>query len=350
MSAFLTPTAADERAEALHKLVPAMRIENPWRSHGPVLRVVFFVLTALAVAAFFGFLALFRLPIRGCAFLTAAVAIGMAERMIRTHRFFGTGVESSLWLCGTFSSLFMFPSSGKVEALLAFAAAAALSGWRLRNAFCGVLATLLVVAYIAFKYHDDLLLVMGVSALIAVVAAIACSRTWQRPSTDRLVAALAVVIPVAGYAATVIQRAFGHDETVPRIAGILLVTALVFLAMGIVRRDRALLLAATLSLAMAAIELRDLVDWPAESKLIAAGVVVSGFALLIGRMLRDRSRGFVVTPMDVPGYAEAIQVAGVLAVAPHAAHGDQAHTGPELSDSAGATDKSFGGAGAGGGF
>ncbi len=350
MSVFPAPTVSEERAGALGRLLPGARGETPWRHRGIVLRVVFFVLVVIAVAALFGFLTILQIPIRGCALVTAASAIGTAEYLIRKHRFFGTGVESSLWLCGTFAFLFVFPSSGKVEALLAFAAAAAFSGWRLRNAFCGVLAALLVVAYIAGKGQDNAPRVMIATSLVAIAAGLALIRIWKRPSTERLFAALAVVMPVAGYVATIALHEFRTEaESISQIAAILVSAGVILLVIGIVRRDRALLLSAMLSFAMAAIEMRDFFAYTAESKLIGAGVVVAAIALLLSRILRNRTRGFVVTPIR-GRYDEAIQIAGVLAVAPHGTPAQHAHTGPELSDSATATDKSFGGAGSGGGF
>ena len=67
--------------------------------------------------------------------------------------------------------------------------------------------------------------------------------------------------------------------------------------------------------------------------------------------LRGKTRGLVVTVVATNPYDEAMQIGGILTVAPHgSAPAEHAHTGPVLDDSASATDKSFGGAGAGGGY
>ena len=145
------PSVAEERAQALRHLPVASVEPSPWRHNGLVLQIVFFVLVALAVAALFGLFYLLHLP-RGV--LTAAIAIGTAELLIRQLHFFSTGLESALWLCGTFAVIFGFPSTGAVEAILVFALAAALSGWRMRNAFFGIVAAVLVVAYVAAKWQS----------------------------------------------------------------------------------------------------------------------------------------------------------------------------------------------------
>ncbi len=339
------PSIAEERAEAVKRIVPSQP-ESGWKHNGLLLRIVFTVLAAIAVAAAFGFFALLTLP-KGI--LTALLAIGAAEWMIAEHRFFRTGLESSLWLCGTFAFIFGLPSKGKVEALLVFAAAAALSGWRMRNEFFGALAAILVVVYVAAKWEHTPILTISIAALLAIASAFALGRAWQRPSTDRLFAGLALAMPVAGFLATLFLRDFGPANI--RIAAILGVTAAILLATGIVWRDRILLISATLSIACAAIELRQLFHYPAEGKLIGAGIAVIAIAVTLERALRRRTRGLVVTTVATNPYDEAMQIGGILAVAPHgSAPADHAHTGPVLSDSASPTDKSFGGAGAGGDY
>jgi hypothetical protein len=342
------PSIADERAEALRAIVPSQP-ESPWKHNGLLLRIVFTVLAAIAVQAAFGFFALLMLP-KGI--LTALLAIGAAEWLIAKHRFFRTGVESSLWLCGTFAFILGLPSQGKVEAIIVFAAAAGLSGWRMRNEFFGVLAAILVVAYVAAKWDYAPILAMSAAALIAIASAFALRRVWQRPSNERLFAGLALAIPVAGYLSTVALRIFKPTFAMNlQVAAILGITAIVMLAAGIVWRDRVLLISATLSIACAAVELRQLFDYPAEEKLIGAGVAVIAIAVTLERVLRRNTRGLVVTLVATNPYDEAMQIGGILAVAPHgSAPADHAHTGPDLTDSASATDKSFGGAGAGGGY
>jgi hypothetical protein len=342
------PSIAEERAEALRAIVTSQP-ETSWKHNGLLLRIVFTVLAAIAVWSAFGFFALLHLP-KGL--LAALFAIGAAEWLIVERRFFRTGLESSLWLCGTFAFIFGLPSQGQVEAILVFAAAAALSGWRMRNEFFGVLAAILVVSYVAAKWDHTPILVMSVAALIAIASAFALRRVWQRPSTERLFAGLALAMPIAGYVATIAQRMFQWPFAMNvQVAAILGITAAVLFAAGIAWRDRVLLISATLSFACATIELRQLFHYPAEGKLIFAGVVVIAIAVTLERALRSSTRGLVVTTVATNPYDEAMQIGGVIAVAPHgSAPAEHPHTGPDLADSTSPTDKSFGGAGAGGGY
>jgi len=349
MSWFPGPSAEEERTEALRRLHVAGVAATPWRHYGLMLRIVFSVLAIVAVAALFGFFSLLSLP-KGV--IAAGIAIGTAEWMIRRYHFFRTGLESALWLSGTFAFIFGLPSSGKVEAILVFAVAAALSGWRMRNAFFGVVAAVLVIAYVAAKW-EDAPLTMAAAALLAVVAAVVVVRcVWQRPSTDWLFVGLALAMPVTGYLATVALRIFHTMSSNVPVALILAATALLLLVMGILRRDRALLVSGTISIALAVIEIHDFFHFAMETKFIAGGLVVIAIATILARMLRGATSGFVTTPVRVAAYDEAMQIGGILAVAPHGDHAAASHDagGPHLSDSAGPTDKSFGGAGAGGGF
>ena len=346
---FPGPSVADERAEALQKLLPGTKPETAWRHNGLLLRIVFTVLAMIATSAMFGFFHLLHLP-KGL--ITAVATIGVAEWLIRKERFFRTGIESGLWICGTFAFIFGLPSSGKIEALLVFAAAAALSGWRMRNTFFGVLAAILAVAYVAFKWDHDPLPAMAVAAVVAIAATIALQRVWQRPSTERLFAGLVLAMPVAGYLASVAQSAFRSEPAmnVP-LAVILGATAIVLLACGVLWRNRVLLVSAVLTIACAVIELRNLFRYPTETKLIAAGLLVAAIAAVLGRALRHATHGFVVTPAKSSGYEEAMQIGGIISVAPHSsAPASHPHTGPDLADSSGPTDKSFGGGGAGAGY
>jgi hypothetical protein len=342
------PSVAEERAEAVRKLVPSQPATG-WKHYGLLLRIVFTVLAAIAVAAAFGFFTLLMLP-KGI--LTAVLAIGAAEWLIAKHRFFRTGVESSLWLCGTFAFIFGLPSQGKVEAILVFAAAAALSGWRMRNEFFGVLAAILVVVYVVAKWEHTPILAMCIAALIAISSAFALRRVWQRPSTEHLFAGLALAMPLTGYLCTIALRIFQPTFAMNlQVAAILGIIAMVMLIAGIAWRDRVLLISATLSIACAAIELRELFDYPAEAKLIGAGIIVIAIAVTLDRALRGKTRGLIVTPLATNPYDEAMQIGGIIAIAPHgSAPAGHAHTGPVLADSATPTDKSFGGAGAGGGY
>ncbi|MEA2164531.1 MAG: hypothetical protein QOK37_2658 [Thermoanaerobaculia bacterium] len=343
MSWFPAPSVAEERTDALRRLHEKGVTATPWRSNGLLLRLVFSVLTIVALFALFGFLAVFSLP---KFWFTAAAALGTAEWLIRKQHFFKTGVESTLFICGMFALIGTLPSSGSVEAILVFALAAALSGWRLRDALFGVCAVMLVIVYVAVKWNS-VSMTMIVAALCAVAAGVALRRAWQRPSTNVLFAGLVLALPVTGYLATIAMRIFHTYASSTIVAVILAATSLAMLAMGYVWRDRVLLVSGTIAMLLAVVEVQERVGLAAEAKFIGLGLLLIAVAASFSRALRDAVHGFVIKPVRVSVYDEAMQIGGILHVAPHAAPASAHAGGPQLADSAGATDKSFGGAGAG---
>ncbi len=373
MKSFLAqPSVAEEREELLRSRARGWKRDrsitseqlqaideacaSPWKHSGMIIGALFFVLTLIGIAALFWLCDLMDVP-KG--FTTMVISIAAAELLIYALHFWSTGIESALWIGGLFAFIFGLPSEGKPEALLVFALAAALSGARVRNALFGALAAILVVAYAAVKTHEWWPPVV-VALTIAIAAALALRREWRRPSNELLFAAMAVVMPLAGYIAAESQKPYlgpgviiyrepysGPDAAVPilvdvQLAIIFAVAAVLFFALAIPRRDRATLIAAALSVGISAYEVRTLLHWSVEVQLIAAGVLLVAIAWVLSRLLRGRTRGFVVTPTALTRYDEAIQIAGAISVGP------PAHTPatPQRESGGG----SFGGAGASGDF
>jgi len=101
--------------------------------------------------------------------------------LIRQNHFFRTGIERAS-VCGTFAFIFGLPS-WEGRGLLVFAAAAALSGWRMRNTFFGVVAP---------SWSSPMRLQMGSRSAAGhgrrlrhgIGARSRCTAVWQRPSTS----------------------------------------------------------------------------------------------------------------------------------------------------------------------
>jgi hypothetical protein len=318
------PSVGDERLDALR------RNSSGWRRHGIVLSIVFFVLTALALVAFHAL---------ATGAVAAAVAIALAEWLIHRKRFFGTGIESALWIGALVALITLLPSSGKPEALLVFAAAFALAGFRVRSAMFGTAATVCVLIYVAVKTHGGWP-PLAFGLVIALIAAVAVHREWQRPSTERLFAAVMIAMPVAAEIAWAVN---GKGATALLAFSVL--AALLF-ALGIRGRDRVTLATGALTAAIAGYELHQLFDYPVEAKLIAAGALLIGIAAAITRALRGRTTGFVIAPSAVTPYDEAMQILATLPSA-HPAPATPAAAAPDIESGGGS---SFGGAGAGGGY
>ncbi len=333
----------DEQRRSIDEACP-----SPWKHSGMIVGALFFVLTLIGIVALFWLCELMDVP-KG--FTTMVISIAAAELLIYALHFWSTGIESALWIGGLFAFIFGLPSEGKPEALLVFALAAALSGARLRNALFGALAAILLVAYVAVKTHGWWPPVV-VALVIAIAAALALRREWRRPSNDLLFAALAVMMPLAGYIAAVVElrfplpcrRIMSQLSTAGdvRLALLYVGTAVIFLVLAIPRRDRATLIAGALSIGISAYEVRTLFHWPVEAQLMTAGALLVAIAWTLSRLLRGRTRGFVITPTSLTRYDEAMQIAGAITVASPA----QTPTTPQRESGGG----SFGGAGASGDF
>ncbi|MBI1736880.1 MAG: hypothetical protein HYR51_17060 [Candidatus Rokubacteria bacterium] len=325
------PTAAEERDLA----------RSRWRRMPLAAEIVFFVLTAVAVVALFALCYLWRLP-RG--WITAVVAIGAAEWLIHQYRFWRTGVESALWIGGLVAFIAALPRSGAPEAVLVFAAAAALAGWRLRNAVFGTAAVVLVIAYPAARDWTPVALLAGVA--IGLAAAIATTHVWPRPSTAWLFGAVAVAGPVAAFAAARGPMPWRLGTLpVSDVAVIVLFLALAALdvAIGVRFRVRAPLIAAPVSIALAIVEAHDFIAVSLEAELIVLGLVTLATAGMLMRALRGRTSGIVSTKVEKPELADAVQTVSMLGMAaPGGRAGEPANVSPPERGGR------FGGGGAGG--
>ena len=355
MNAFPQPSALDERREALRTRARAWqrdtliddvqrqaieaRSQSEWRRVGLILALVFFVLTLNVLGAIFGLSVLLRLP-KGV--VTCAIALVAAEGLIRGAKFFETGIEPALWIGGLFAFIFGLPSEGKPEALLVFALAAAIAGWRVLNPIFGGLAFILVGAYIAVKWNAWWPALLF-CAVVAIAALVVLARRFERQSTEELFDVLLLVMPLTGYIAAKLSSLGwkSTSRTDMRLVAIMLILAAAFFIVGVMRRERASLLAGGVSLAVAAIEFALGISWSVEAKLMAGGASLVAIGWILSRILHGRTAGFVITPA-VTRYDEAVQIAGAIAVA------SPAHSAAAAQrESGGGT---FGGAGASGDF
>lgn len=326
----LWPSVEDERAKALDARL-GRKSTSPWKSNGLILSIVFFILTLLGVLAFVFFFH---------AVVGAVVCIVVAEVLIQKKKFFGTGIESALWASALGLILSELPSTGKIEALLAVALCAVIAGVRMRNAFFGTVAACIVVAYAGAKWDDPWPAVV-VALTIGFAAIIALMREWKRPSNEELFAFIAVVMPLAAYATPVFRYQAKSQLSLALVFAIFGATSM---AIAIKRRDRATMISAAISLAIAIVEARDLFYATLEARLMIAGALLIAVAAIVSRALRNKTTGFVATPSSMTRYDEAMQLAGAFSMA-HASP-QHAAAAPERESGGG----SFGGAGASGDY
>lgn len=325
--------AADERARSLRAqlkdeglLTPeiAAQLEVPWRTNGVIVQVVFFLLACLGLVAFHGLVHVFDVPRPGI--VTGIAAIAVAEFLIRVKRWYATGVEVALWVGGLAGFISELPSKGTPESLLVIAAAFAIPGFRVRNPIAGGVAAVLVAVY--FEQRFDL----GVIAALAIAATamLLLLRTWQRPTTEWLLIAIALVLPIAG-------RFMADDRWQTMTILLYTVFGSMAFALALTKRHHAFFLGALIAFAIAGIDVARTIAAPEEAKLAVAGAALLSIAFFVTRMLRNRTTGFVTTKTK---YDTTLETIVTIANAPQPTPSPAPLTG----------DGRFGGAGASGGY
>jgi hypothetical protein len=285
----------------------------PWRSNGLFASIVFFGLTCIGVAAFGGFFEVLDLSPA----IAGIMAIALAELLIRRQHWWGTGVESALWLAGLYTCIFALPGDGKPEAILLFAAAAIVAGVRVRNPFFGALAAILIVAYLGVKDWHFAALATGIAITLTALAALA--REWQRPSTEWLWIALLVSMPPTAYLSGFAFFAWSERHPANLAIAVYGALAVVLLVAGRLLRHHAPFAAAAICAIIVAIEVRELFDYPIEAKLAGAGAFLLITSWLIHRALRDRTAGLVITPASITGADDLLEIGATLITAPASA-------------------------------
>lgn len=297
------------------------QLEVPWRTHGILAQLVFFILTCIAIGGFYAF---------NEGVITGIAAIVLAEYLIRKRRWFFTGVEAALWGGGLLALITELPRSGTPESILVLAAAAGVAGARVRNPLFGALSAIFVMAYLEERFDLGTLAALA----IALGACLALLRTWRRPSTEALWFAIALVMPIAGR--------FAADSQWRNVTILLYVLlGAITLALAIAKRHHALLLTAIIAFTIAARDLGERVAMPLEAKLALAGGGLLVFTFVVSRVLRDRTRGFVLTPVALTPFDDVAEIGATVTFQP-------ATPVPEPQPSAGGG--RFGGAGASGDY
>ncbi|HEU4886563.1 MAG TPA: hypothetical protein VFV49_01660 [Thermoanaerobaculia bacterium] len=312
----------------LHGTPAAAQLEVPWRTNGIVAQCFFFVLACVALGAFYGLIHVLDVPRPGL--VTGAAAIVLAEVLI-SRRWFFTGVEAALWIGGVFALISELPRSGTPESMLVLAAASAIAGARVRNPLFGALAAIFVMLYFERRFDVGVLFAL----FLAFGSCIALLRTWRRPTTEALWIALALVMPVAGRFTADAQWRTTTIMLYAMFGGVALLLA-------VTRRHHAHFLTAMIALAIAATDVAERIQAPPEAKLAIAGAVLLGIAFAISRALRDRTHGFVLTPIALTPIDDATELAATLTLQPAAP--------PPAEPAPAPGGGSFGGAGASGDY
>jgi hypothetical protein len=328
--------ATEEREQLLRMRFPreTEQVFGPprYRANSIIVQVVFFILAAIGVGALYLFIGAIGIESEGV--ITGVAAIALAEYLMLARRWFGTGVEAALWICGLFALISELPSSGAPEAMLILGGACAVAGLRVRNPIFGAAAAIFVVEYLEKTRN------LGVIAalVIATIAGLALLREWRRPSTEWLFIAMVLILPIYG-------RVDANEEW--RTTTILLYAsfAVVMLTLAFARRHHALLLAGMIGIGIAGVDFGERIALAVEVKLAIAGAVLLGGTFAISRLLRGRTIGVVSTPANLTSFDDLIESAAVIG-ASNALRPSEAPA-PEARP---AGDGGFGGAGASGSY
>lgn len=266
-----------------------VQLISSWKQGSLLSRIAFFFLTSLAVGAFYGILALASLPGRG--WVTAAVAIGLAELLISTKRFIHTGVEESLYLIGLYCVIFQDLAGQENKVLLLIAGASVIAGLRVLNAAFAVLGVGFALWFVWVEL--DPIAAGVVNAMAGVVALCLMPLPFRRPFYSSWLTGTALLSPLILWDPLRI-----HAET--GLLYFLLILAITAAIVAFRFRIRGALLSAILSTSLVGLELSLRWSWSAEAKLMVSGLCLFMIAGLLERWLRVPRRRFTSQKLIEP--------------------------------------------------
>lgn len=293
-----------------------------WRTTTWLARCLGFVLGLVGASLLGGMLS----PLDSPLIVAGLLLVPTAELLVARRRVYRSGIEEAVYLCGAVALVvqLLIWSDGDNEALgIALVAGAVLCvGWRLLNPLFTTLAAAglsLAVATIGTTLFGSRLqsLEAALFCLVLALAALAMgARTWRRPSHDRMLDGLVILMPWLAH----LWLTHWAWRGSPLMVWATLLTAAAFFALhlfaGLRRRQHAPLVAALGNLACMAHAANGLLDWPRHWRLIVAGAVLLATAMWIERRLRGRETGIVSRRISDDTGADLVELAGVVQVAP----------------------------------
>jgi uncharacterized membrane protein YphA (DoxX/SURF4 family) len=304
------PSVREERWLALAALlgreVPLV-VANSGGWHVSTLpsRCTFFLLGLIGTVSAAAFAYLLQIP--GALLVTAVAAFVLGEQLVAGRRFLATGIEESLaWMGTLLLVLQLLEWRWASDAVLALCAAAGLLllGLRLLNPLLTTGAALAFV-YAMGELSGSSRIAALLSLSLAILALALGGRRIARPSYDRMLDLIVVLMPVAGYLWQLQGIVFAMDPTrwrsqiVVNTAAVvaLSVYAALALLIGLMRRRHAPVLASLLCMACVASELHAMTDARFEWRLIIEGAAVLLLATALVRWLRTARGGITSRPL-----------------------------------------------------
>ena len=252
------PTVSEERWLVLALRYPALRQKveeagsgGPWKTTTWLARCLGFVLGVVGTGMFAGMLVSFPSPW----LLGGLVMVIVAEWLVAQRRVIHSGVEEIVYLCGAISivvQILLWNRSGGHEevGVALIAAAALLVGWRLLNPYITTLAAALLSLAVAMSSGHLFgggmreMEAGAFCAALSVGALMSSGWQWQRPSTDRMLDGLVVVMPWLAYGWLAAWS--GSDASVRGQVALAFVLAflVLYVVVGVKRRSHAPLIGA----------------------------------------------------------------------------------------------------------
>lgn len=329
------PSPAQERWISLARRYPGLQDlarspdrDGGWHTASPRGRFGFFVLAQLA--AFFGSLFLAPLiesagfSLRGFWLLTGLIALVAAEWVVRQRQAFKSGLEEGLWTSGI-AALCLYVADSLASHSVA--AAATVCGGLLFIAALRMLSPLaMTLAMIAFvtglqasvdasrRSLTFAFVLFLVCVAIALLSLVLGARRFERPSHDRMLDQLVVVMPVFAYlplgslpylAKLPIGMELdlsGLPATMLGVRLVLLGCAGLFLWTGLRRRTHAPIIAALLCVLCLVVDLHAVIGLSLRWQLVLWGSVALAASVVLDRWLRKPRNG--ITTADVGDDAE----------------------------------------------
>jgi len=324
---FARPPVSEERWMTLAARYPALRADieksgrcGGWKTSTVLARCLGVILAFVGAGLLAGFLRFFPEP----TLISGLVMIGTAEFLVASRRIYRSGVEEALYAIGAMAvigQLFIWNAIDDESLGIALASGALLLvGWRLLNPVITTLGA--AVCSLAIAWFDSHLLGNDMNPLAAATfcavlwlgALIAGGRIWQRPSHDRMLDGLVILMPWLAFVYLSVHFEQRNEHGYVLLLAVALIFAAVTLAVGIKRHQHAPLISAMGSLVCAAYPLYKLLHWPLHWRMIACGAVLLIVAAVLDRLLRKRTEG--ITSRSTDEEVELLQLASAAPLVP----------------------------------
>jgi len=322
------PTVAEERwlvladrYTALRKAVEASGNGGTWKTSTWLGRCLGFLLGLFGTSLLGGAMSLFPSPL----LVGGLLLVVAAEWLVAKRRVVRSGIEEAVYLCGAVAvavQLLLWSDGNNAALGVAFIATAVLlAGWRLMNP---LFTTLAAAGYsLAIALAGESLLGSRMNtraaavacALLAIIALIASGRRWRRPSHDRMLDGLVMVMPWLAYG-WLVTYGWNRSELTWMALALALGFFVVSVVVGAKRRQHAPLIGALGNLVCAGYALHALLRAPLHWELIVLGSVLLVVAVLLDRSLRSRREGVTSRKLDEPAGLDLLQLAGAAHVTP----------------------------------